>query len=204
MSTFSNNIAEHWWDSTGFLYGNNPSLDVDDPMRISTNIPTFSPPQSWQPLATGVFNIPASVDGAPPTAPKPHALEDGGWASTPITFETVPLAQVDKPNFCKTNCTMGGCSDPTTAIHQQCVAAGCCSLHPPQYNFTPSKNISQMGYGDADCILGPGDHPQDVDGYCRSQYTYKQCNPGSILNAWQDAKCFDATLGYPVPYYVVQ
>lgn len=192
------NVADNWWQSTGFLYGQNPSLDVDDPMRISTNIPTFNPPYNiWQPLATGFFNIPGSVDGEPATAPQPQPLESGGLLSTPVRAEVVSLAKTNTPNFCKANCTLGGCSDPTTDVHDMCVAAGCCAPHPPTYTFSESTNVSQMAYGDADCIQGP-------ELYCQSQYTYKQCNPGSVLNAWEDPKCFDTSYSnFSVPYYAV-
>lgn len=181
-----------WWQGSGFLTGNNPSLDVDDPRRISSNVFQLYPVQNWQPLATGFFNIPASVDGAPPTAPQPYAAVD--LTATPIS-ET-PIANVNPSDTCKANCTMGGCSDPTSAVYQQCVDAGCCQPRPVEYNSLTTANISNMAYGDQDCTLGP-------DSYCRSQYTYRQCKPGSLWKAWEDPVCYNKTKGKPVHEYVI-
>ena len=198
----SNNIPLLWWESSGFLYGNDAAVNVDDPTRISTNVFQVRPASdAWAPLATGVFNIPSSVDGEPPTAPRPHGVD----AAHPLwlTYSTTPLAAVDRPDVCKLNCTMGGCSDPTTSVYDACMEAGCCNPHPPAHAPADppvtTNNVSQMAWGDQDCTLGPS----GASGYCRSQYTYKQCKPGSLLNAWEDPDCASSTGSQPVPYYVV-
>lgn len=199
---YQKQLPINWWQGTGFLYGDRGTLDVDDPTRISTNVFDIPPYGTyWQPLATGVFNVPASVDGEPYTAPRadPVTPQTPYWKTTSPT----PLGDVDVPDSCKLNCTMGGCSDPTSSVHSTCVAAGCCSYFSPPSSAsdppTMTKNISEMAYGDQDCTVGPN----GAEGYCRSQYTYNQCKPGSLWDAWEDPDCFKATGGNAVPYYVI-
>ena len=188
-----NSVPElNWWESSGFLHGSHPTLDVDDPRRISSNVfqiyPSGSGPGTWTPLATGVFNIPSSVDGASPSAPQPAQQ----YANVSNILVDTPLASTNTPLECKDQCAMGGCADPTSAIHGECIASGCCQPHPPSYGYVTAKNISDMAYGDADCIRGPEE-------FCKSQYTYKQCNPLSTVEAWEDPQCPPQ----PVPYYVI-
>jgi len=154
-----------WWESTGFLYGHAPSLSPENPHRISSNVPQLYREQ-WRSLAPGFF-----------TEAPSNLFQDSEYQQQEL--HGVPLWQVDVPDHCKSDCTLGGCSDPTSAPHKACVAAGCCGT--PELVVTPEWS-SQIAYTSTDCLAGPRV-------YCQSNLAYKQCNPVSTLLPSTDSEC---------------
>jgi hypothetical protein len=170
---FDTEIADKWYDSTGFLYGNDPVVDPDDPYRISTYIMQTYPPMTWAPLAEG-----ALYPGAP------AQLQGGSSSYTPIFYETY-LGSLDnyRPTQCLSECSMGGCDDPTAWSHPACVKAGCCSdaaWKPP----SPPLLDMQTSYIVTECKPGTKE-------YCRSYLDYFNCMPWSTLTPETDSSCAD-------------
>lgn len=160
-------FAPNWWESTGFLQGTKPTVDPDDPYRISTAILPVYPPLGWQFQATGSL-----YPGAP-------VQWQGGMSSyTPAV--TSDLFPAPLPRACLDACTMGGCADPTSFAHAGCVASGCCSLQPA---FTsPPTFDSQRAYISTNCEPGTKE-------YCHSDLDYFNCMPYSTLTPSTDPTC---------------
>lgn len=168
-------FANDWWKSTGFLAGAVPNLSPDsDPTRVASYVPRYynhDAGEQWRPLAVGFFEV------------RPGHVETVGADQLKPEFVT----QLDVPQQCMAACTLGGCSDPTTAVHAACVASGCC---PTQPTFTaPPQWSSQLNYVSVDCTKGP-------EAYCASDLAHRQCNPSSLLTPATDPACPDA----PVPW----
>lgn len=193
-------IGAEWYTSTGFLNGVVPSLSPEDPYRISTNILPVYPPLGWQFQATGSL-FPGAELGV-----------QGGMSSYPVFDVGVPLYELTnyRDEMCLANCTMGGCADPTSHQHKQCVAAGCCGC--PR----DAKGMRQVqvhvkgkdGKGNSACApfaksgwqqdpMLPfntirGVTPDCVPGskqYCESELNYFNCNPSSLLTPDTDPTC---------------
>ncbi len=165
MSTF----ASTWWDSTGFLYGSDPTVSPDDPRRISTYITEAWIPK-WAPLATGSL-----FEGVEPQ-------RQGGMASYELPLYSTYTDVLDVPAYeCLNECTLGGCSDPTSEAHERCVASGCCPTLEP--HIVPEPLIpSERAYQSTDCTRGP-------EAWCASELDYFNCAPYSRLTPASDPTC---------------
>lgn len=159
-------FAPHWWESTGYLNGKVPTVDPDDPYRISTMILPVYQPLSWQFQATGSL-----YPGAP------YQWQGGVSSYTPIAYST-PVTHV--PHKCMDECTMGGCDDPTSWVHEACVKQGCCSL--PVQPDEPVISPSQQAYIETHCEPGTKE-------YCQSDLDYFNCMPFSTLTPATDPTC---------------
>jgi hypothetical protein len=182
-------IAVNWWESSGFLNGNDPSLDVDDPYRVSTfNRPVYR--RTWRPLAEGIHY---------PPAPQLHDNESEFLSSAYLD----QLASSRQP-ACLANCSLGGCADPTTAVHAACVAGGCCECRDPLVYVGPGDtcvpatgaelpsavrstaprlevNIpSERAYINMECV---------PDQYCQTDLAYFNCQPWATTTPDTDPVC---------------
>ncbi len=63
-----------------------------------------------------------------PCTPAPPSQIQGGYASFTPQLEGEYLTQLatSRHRSCLANCSMGGCADPTSAVHRNCVKQGCC------------------------------------------------------------------------------
>ena len=157
---------------TGFLNGINAIIAPDgDVERISTNI--AAPRRDYfSPIATGALY------------PGAEAVLQGGYSSYYVpesqTTLTYQLRLRDRPDAlsaaCMANCTMGGCTDPTSTVHTVCQRMGCCTPPPlssyNSYNSNGSKepvDNSQTAYVSNDCMA-----PEQ---YCGNDLSYFNCHP---------------------------
>jgi hypothetical protein len=162
-------FASTWWQSTGFLYGNDAVISPDDPRRISTYITEAYTPK-WAPLATGSL------------FPGVEAQRQGGDASYALPLYSAYLAELSVPNeTCLQDCTLGGCADPTSEAHERCVSAGCCPVLTPHIVEEPYYS-SQTAYQSTDCTRGP-------EAWCASELDYFNCAPYSTLTPATDPTC---------------
>ncbi len=171
-------LAPNWWTSTGYLYGSMPSLSPENPERISTNVSQVWP-RGW---------IPPVQSRTYPSAD----LYQNDMGTKEL--HGASLRQVDVPDFCKANCTMGGCSDPTSEVHEACVAAGCCRGFDIAVE-QPVTYSSQINYLSTDCVLGPR-------AFCTSDLAYHQCNPASPRGPNHDSRCKGIT-PQPTPWAAI-
>lgn len=161
--------ASTWWQSTGFLSGNDPTLSPDDPRRISTYITEAYKP-TWAPLATGSL------------FPGVETQRQGGMSSYPLPLYSAYLDEVDVPSTeCMNECTLGGCADPTSEVHERCVKSGCCPELVP-HQVKELEYSSQRAYQSTDCTLGP-------KAWCASELDYFNCAPYSTFTPQTDPEC---------------
>jgi len=166
-------FAPNWWQSTGFLAGQVPTVDPDDPYRISTAILPVYPPLGWQFQEVGAL-YPGATTGW-----------QGGMASyaTPVATPTpLDMLMGDKPSTCLDECAMGGCADPTSWIHNHCVKQGCCTPSQPSRYGGEVLLPSQQAYIETNCEPGTKE-------YCKSELDYFNCMPFSTLTPSTDPTC---------------
>lgn len=158
---------------TGFLNGINAIIAPDgDVQRISTNIAAPYPRSDYfSPVATGALY------------PGAEAVLQGGYSSYYVpeaqTTLTYQLSLRDRPDAlgdsCMANCTMGGCTDPTSNAHTVCQRMGCCTpaLVDLQRGRGAFSNVpvnnSQTAYVSNECMA-----PQQ---YCGNDLSYFNCHP---------------------------
>jgi hypothetical protein len=171
-------FAPNWWQSTGYLNGSKPTVDPDDPYRISTAILPVYPPMGWQFQAVGSL-----YPGA-----------DNGWQGGMASYPAPSPAQTrmealmwDKPAACLDECAMGGCADPTSWVHAACVKQGCCTPSPLPSHYGGEVVLpSQQSYVETNCEPGTKE-------YCRSDLDYFNCMPYSTLTPMTDPTCVGYT-----------
>ncbi len=188
--------AYNYWESTGFLNGPKPLISPDsDPYMMSTFVAPQEGAAHFVPLERG--KLYAGYD----------AQTQGGSSSyTPIFYDaSLDTLSNYRKKTCLANCTMGGCDDPTSFVHAQCVAAGCCGCASKGevYQFTPSATLrdtepscvpvqstpwyqpplipSQQLYTSNECFT-----PEQ---YCTSELAYKNCFPEAPGGVQDDARC---------------
>lgn len=171
--TSTHSFAPHWWQSTGFLAGNAPVVDPDDPYRISSMILPVYPPLSWQFQATGNLYPGASLQW------------QGGEGSYLSTLHPQPLEDLfyNRSLACADECAMGGCADPTSVAHYKCVRQGCCDKSPSAaVDEATTPFPSQKAYVETNCEPG-------TKQYCQSDLDYHNCMPYSTLTPATDPTC---------------
>lgn len=170
--TSAHSFAPNWWESTGFLAGNAPVVDPDDPYRISTMILPVYPPLAWQFQATGNLFY-----GAP-------TKWQGGVSSYLPTLQGEAMENLfyNRPLACADECAMGGCADPTSYAHSKCVQQGCCSHSPTGHVDAYIPFPSQKAYVETNCEPGTKE-------YCQSDLDYYNCMPYSTLTPATDPTC---------------